>query len=120
MAFSDPISLTINAGAVSFARVGSGPYLGQFQTADTLRALKVQHALSKRTRHVIRLDSSKFVADAFIPANNSKANMAVSLVVDVPLFGYTVAEQVLEARGLVDYLQASSGAKITQLLGNES
>jgi hypothetical protein len=120
MAFADPTSITINAVATSFPRVGSGPYLGQFQTADGLRQFKVQHALGKRTRHVMRLDSSKFVADTFIPANTARASMSVSLVIDVPLFGYTVADAVLEARGLVDYAAASSGSKITQLLGNES
>lgn len=120
MAFSDPISLTINAVATSFPRVGAAPYQGYWATADGLRELSIKHALKRRNRSVIRLDSNKFVSDAFTPANNVRAGMSVSLVVDVPTFGYTTADAVLEARGLVDYLQASSGAKITQLLGHES
>jgi hypothetical protein len=120
MAFTDPISLTINAGAVSFPRVGSGPYQGQWQTADGLRKVEVSHALRKRNRSLIRLNSDKYVADVLVPTQNVRASMSVSLVIDVPSFGYTSAEAVLEARGLVDFLQATSGAKLTQLMGHEA
>jgi hypothetical protein len=46
--------------------------------------------------------------------------MSVSVVVDVPNFGYTVAEEKVIVDGLVAYLTASSGARVTQLLGGEN
>jgi hypothetical protein len=42
------------------------------------------------------------------------------MVVDVPVFGYTVAEAKVIVDGLVAYLTASSGARVTQILGGES
>lgn len=121
MAFSDPISITFpTAGAKSFPRTGSGLYLGTFQTADGLRSVKIQHALKRRNRHTIRLDSKKTVADTIVPTNNTIASMSAYLVVDVPVFGYTTAEAADEVNGLLAYLSASTYAKVTQLLGNES
>ena len=46
--------------------------------------------------------------------------MSVSLTVDAPLTGYTVAEVKQIVDGLTAYLTASSGAKVTQLLGGEA
>jgi len=120
MAFSDPITLTINAGSVVFPRVGSENLKGFWGTADGLRQLSIAHSLKRRNRTLIRLDSAKYVADVLVPAQNVRSSMSVSLVIDVPTFGYDSAGAVLEARGLVDYLQATSGAKLTQLLGHEA
>jgi hypothetical protein len=46
--------------------------------------------------------------------------MAAYLVVDVPIIGYTVTEQKQVVDGLTGYLTASSGARVTQLLGGEN
>jgi hypothetical protein len=47
--------------------------------------------------------------------------MSTYLVVDLPAAGgYTVAEAKLIVDGLTAYLTASSGAKVTQLLGGEN
>lgn len=121
MAFSDPISITFpTAGAKSFPRVGTELFSGQFQTADGLRVLKIQHSLRKRNRHTIRLDSKKTVADVVVPTNNTVASMSAYLVIDVPVFGYTTTEAADEANGLLAYLSASTYANVTKLLGNES
>jgi len=45
--------------------------------------------------------------------------MSTYLVVDVPLVGYDVASEKLVTDGFIAYLSASSGAKMTQLLGGE-
>jgi hypothetical protein len=46
--------------------------------------------------------------------------MSAYLVVDVPSTGYSVAEQKQIVDALTAYLTASSGAKVTQLLGGEN
>jgi hypothetical protein len=45
--------------------------------------------------------------------------MSAYLVIDVPPVGYTVAEAQAVVDGFLAYLTASSGAKVTQLLGGE-
>jgi len=42
------------------------------------------------------------------------------MVVDVPVNGYTVTEEKALVDALVAYLQASTGARVTQLLGGEN
>jgi hypothetical protein len=46
--------------------------------------------------------------------------MTAYVVVDVPDIGYTVAEAKQIVDALTGYLTASSGARVTQLLGGES
>lgn len=121
MAFADPQSVTINAVPFSLPRIGSGLTSGAFQsTGDPLVKLSVSHATNNRARHVLRVDHSKNAADPLNPTTNLPYNMGCYLVVDVPLFGYTQVEQKQVVDGFVAYLTASSGARVTQLLGSES
>jgi hypothetical protein len=46
--------------------------------------------------------------------------MSVYVVVDVPIQGYTVVEQKQIVDALTAYLTASTGARVTQLLGGEN
>jgi hypothetical protein len=46
--------------------------------------------------------------------------MSTYLVVDVPVTGFTIAETKQIIDGLTAYLTASSGARVTQLLGGEN
>ncbi len=82
--------------------------------------LGVSHSYGKRTRRSIRLDHSKIAADPLISAVNIKYSMSAYLVVDVPVTGYTVAEAKAIVDALIAYLSASTGAKVTQLLGGEN
>jgi hypothetical protein len=120
MAFADPQSVTINAVAQSLPRISSGVNTGKFQKDDTTVALTVSHQIgATRTRHQVRLDHSKIAADVFT-SDNVKYSMSAYLVVDVPTTGYTIAEQKQIVDGLTAYLTASTGARVTQLLGNEN
>lgn len=120
MAYADPQTVTINAVAQTLPRIGSGPSSGLFQKDDAMYKLSVNHAYGKRTRHQLRLDAQKTAADPLNPTSNLPYNMACYLVVDVPIMGYTVAEQKQIVDGLTLYMTASSGARITQLLGGEN
>lgn len=116
MAFADP--QTINSATLP--RVSSGTNAGTFRTADGANTLSVSHTNGKRTRHLIRLDNSKIATDPLMAGQSVPVGMSAYLVVDAPLVGYTVAEQKAIVDALVAYLSASTGAKVTQLLGGEN
>lgn len=121
MAFSDPQSVTINAVANSLPRISSSENAGIFQKDDGNVKLSVSHNYGKRVRRTIRLDHRKIAADPLITGNNNVFSMSAYLVVDIPRdAGYTVAEQKQVVDGLTAYLSASTGARITQLLGGEN
>lgn len=120
MAFADPQSVTINAVANTLPRISSGVNTGSFQKDDSTIKLSVAHAYNKRIRRTIRLDHKKTAADPLQPSTNALFSMSCYIVVDVPEAGYTVAEQKQIVDGLTAYLTASSGARVTQLLGGEN
>ncbi|DAD50420.1 coat protein [ssRNA phage Esthiorhiza.2_26] len=119
MAFADPQSVTINAVANSLPRISSGNNTGVFQKDDTSVRLTVSHQYGGRTRRQLRLDFNKIAADVFT-SDNTRYSMSAYLVVDVPTTGFTIVEQKQIVDALTAYLTASSGAKVTQLLGGEN
>lgn len=120
MAFADPQSVTINAVANSLPRVSTGVNQSVYQKDDSNVKLTPSHQYGKRTRRTIRLDFSKIAPDPLISSQNIKYSMAAYLVVDVPITGFTLAEQKQIVDALTLYLTASSGARVTQLLGGEN
>lgn len=121
MAFADPQSVTINAIPISLPRVSSGSNTGSFASADGLTSLRISHSYgNKRKRRVARLDQKKIAADPLLAGINVIAGMSCYLVIDVPDSGYTNAEAKLVIDGFLAALTASSGAKVTQLLGGEN
>lgn len=120
MAFADPQTVTINAVANTLPRTNYGNNAGTFNTPDGNVVLSVASTYgAKRTRRTARLDYSKIAADPLVSAQNIKYSMSAYLVVDVPITGFTVAEQKQIVDGLTAYLTASTGARVTQLLGGE-
>lgn len=119
MSFADPQSITVNAVAQTLPRTSSGPSSGVFSKDDGSYRLTVSHSYGKRTRRTVRIDHQKIAADPLL-ATNAKFNMSTYVVVDAPPAGYSNAEikQIIDA--LTAYLTASSGARVTQLLGGES
>jgi len=82
--------------------------------------MRVSHQYGRRTRRLIRLDSTKLVADPYQTGVNIQASMSVQLIVDVPKVGFTTTEQKALVDAFTAYLSASSGSKVTQLLGGEN
>lgn len=124
MSFADPQSQTIsgyNGGAaVSLPRTSSGVTGGGFTSANGEITQSVSHAYGKRTRRMIRLNQKKTTADALIPAQNVTLSQSCWLVVEHPVNGFSTTEQKALVDALVAYLAASSGAKVTQLVGGEN
>jgi len=118
--FADPQSVTINGSASSLPRTGVTSSLGTFQKDDANVILTVGQAKSKlRNRRMIKLAFRKVAADPLNAALNLEYTMSVHLVVDTPQVGFTVTEAKYVVDALTAYLTASSGAKVTQLLGGE-
>lgn len=120
MALTDPQSVTINSVAISLPRVSSSVNAGRYASNDGLVSEDVSHQYGKRSRHLIRIDHSKIAPDPLISSNNIKYSMSAYMVVDVPVTGYTVAEQKQVIDGFIAQLNASSGALITKVLGGEN
>jgi len=120
MAFADPQSVTINAIAQVLPRTASGVNTGSFTKDDGNVALTVSHSYGRRTRRQLRLTHRKIAADPLISAQSIVYSMGVQVIVDTPVTGYTVAEAKQIVDAVIAYLSASSGAKITQLLGGEN
>lgn len=120
MAFADPQSVTINAVANTLPRVAISDNRGAFRKDDGTVALQVTSTSNgKRDRLAIRLDHKKVAPDALMPAANVPYSTSITFVVDRPTVGYSLTEQKQLTDALVAYLSASSGAKVTQLLGGE-
>jgi hypothetical protein len=120
MSFADPQSVTINAVAISLPRTASGVNSGGFTAADGLTTLVIRHAYGKRTRREIALASSKISADPLLPSQNVKYSSTWRLTCDAPIGGFTNTELKQQVDGFLAALTASSGAKLTQLLGGEN
>lgn len=118
MAFADPQTFNaLTLARTGFANNSSDP--STFTTSDGTSKLSIQHNYGKRTRRTIRIDFSKIAADPLISSQNIKYSMSAYLVVDIPITGFTVAEAKAQVDALTAYLTASTGARVTQLLGGE-
>jgi len=120
MAFADPQSVTINAVPYTLARTGSGDHTGTFATSDGLVGLSVVTTNGKRTRHTLRLSHNKIASDPLLAGQSIPVSMSTYIVVDAPLVGYSLTEQKQVVDAFVAYLAASTGARVTQLLGGEN
>jgi len=120
MAYADPQSLTISGSAISLPRTGSAQNAGAFTSNDGLVSLSVSSIYGKRTRRTLRLSHSKVAADPLLAGQNIPVSMSTYIVTDTPLTGYTVAEAKAVVDAFVAYLTASTGARVSQLLGGEN
>jgi len=121
MAFADPQTVTINAVANSLPRISSGNNAGGFSKDDGTVKLSVSHQLTKgsRWRRAARIDHSKIATDPLVAANK-RYSSSITIVVDMPVDGYTIVEQKQIVDALTLWCTASSGANITKLLGGEN
>jgi len=121
MSFTDPLSITIApASAVSLPRVSVGDDRSEYMSNDGLILLTASHDYGKRTRRMLRVDTSKITADPFKPAENVKVSMSFYLVFDLPPAGYTATEALAVYTGAAGLYTATSNLMLTKLLGGES
>nr|QDH91217.1 MAG: hypothetical protein H1RhizoLitter1330_000002 [Leviviridae sp.] len=118
--FTDPQSVTIS-GANSLPRTGISNSTGAFTKDDGTVALSVAHSKSKanRNRSTVRVDFSKIAADPLITGTNLRLSASAYIVLDRPINGFTIAEQVQLLTGLTTWLTASTNANATKFSGGE-
>lgn len=120
MAFPDPQSVTIATVANVLPRTSTDRAAGTFTKDDGTVKLNVSHSYGKRTRRSARLDFQKVAPDPLISSTNIRYSMSAYVVVDVPLTGFTIAEQKQIVDALTKWLTDSSGGNTTKLLGGEN
>lgn len=120
MAFTDPLSITIDGTTTSLPRTSTQGNRGRYSSAAGDIAVTADHQYGSRVRHVLRIDFSKITPDPFVPTQNAKVGMNHYLIFDYPQAGYTNAEILKIYQGFKGLYGASSDALITKLLGGES
>jgi len=120
MSFADPQTLTISGTAISLPRVSVGEDESEYMSGDGLSKLTASHTYGKRTRRMLRFDTSKITADPFKSTENVKVSMSCYMVFDVPPAGYTPVEALAVYAGFKNQFSATSDLLITKLLGGES
>ncbi|DAD50495.1 TPA_asm: coat protein [ssRNA phage Gerhypos.4_6] len=120
MSFTDPQTVTITGVTTPLPRVSVGDNESVYQSADGLIVMSASHNYGKRTRRLLRLDTSKISPDVFEPAENVKQSMSCYIVFDLPPAGYTNAEALAVYTGFKTQFTATSDALISKLLGGES
>lgn len=117
---ADPNSVTINAVAQSLPAVARGINTSTYRKDDGTVELVVSHAYGKRTRRTARLNFNKISSDPLVPAQNQKFSMSAYVVIDVPIAGFTNAEQKQIVDALTKWLTDTSGANTTKVIAGES
>jgi hypothetical protein len=120
MAFADPQTITISGTANSLPRTSSGAGTGTFTKDDGNVVLVVQHSVGRRNRRNLKLSYRKVAADPFLTGVNQEYSASINFTIDAPPVGFTNTELKAIADGFLAYLTASTGARITQLLGGEN
>nr|QDH90276.1 MAG: hypothetical protein H2RhizoLitter491008_000002 [Leviviridae sp.] len=120
MSFTEPLSITVSGVTSSLPRVGMEDNSSEYLSSDGLRKITASHDYGKRTRRLLRLDSSKVTADPFKPSENVKVSMSCYIVFDLPVAGYSNAEALAEYTGFKGLYTATTDQMITKLLGGES
>lgn len=120
MSFTDPLSVTISGTTIALPRVSVGDDKSEYQSGDGLVLVSANHDYGKRTRRVLRIDTSKLTSDPFRPSENVKVSMSNYMVFDIPPAGYTATEALAVYQGFKTLFSASSDALVVKLLGGES
>ena len=120
MSFTDPSSVTISGVTTSLPRTSVDEDRSEYTSADGLIQLIASHDYGKRTRRMVRLDTSKLTSDPYKPAENVKVGMSVYTVFDLPPAGFTNADALAAWVGFNTLLTASTNALVSKLLGGES
>lgn len=121
MAYSDPQSVTINSIAIPLPRTLTGTTVGQFVSADRNTTLTVDpRSTAKRRRNTVRLNQQKVTADPLVSTTNVRVGDMVSFTIDRPFEGYSDAEVLLQASGLIAWLTAGTNANLKSLIAGEN
>lgn len=120
MALADPQSIKISGVTTSLPRVENKGASSVYQSADGLTTVTLSNQNGKRKRQSYRVDVKKITSDPFIPAQNTEVSMSFYMVFDRPAVGYTNAEALAVALGLIEAATATEDKVLNALLGGQS
>lgn len=112
MAFSDPITITVNAVPQdldrAFQSVPGGPSI--FTMADETFKVEISHQIikGKRERHLFKIVQKAITANPFVPAENVENIASCYIVLDNPRQGFTDAELQDLVQATVDFIGNTS------------
>lgn len=117
MALSDPQTVTTSA-AFTLNRISDDNGKSEYWSSDrtTKESVESKTMASGRTRHIVRLTTTKVAADP-LTAINKSLDATISLTWDCPAWGFTEAEKLQLLSGLVTQLTAGTNAVAKQILG---
>lgn len=122
MSFTDPLSVTVTGTTHALPRTSVGDRKSEYTSADGLYVVRASHegGKGKRTRSMLRIDTSKMAPDAFKPSDVVRKSMSLYIVFDLPPEGYDDADVLAVYTGFKTLITANSDLLITKLLGGES
>lgn len=107
---TSPQTVTYNAVAKTLNRTETEKTSSVYKDSVGEFQLKVSHSESKsRTRHMARLDRTVVAADPLTAVNAYQA-AGVYLVIDEPMFGFTVADLEYQITAFTTWLTANKTA----------
>lgn len=119
MALTDPQSITISGTTYTLARLTPSAGRTEYVNADGTVKLVVLQSNGKRKRSAIRVEFTKVAADP-LTAVNSYVTSSIYLMVDRPQVGFTGADLVAYATGLITLVSGSSYALLSRVTAGES
>lgn len=119
MALADPQSITIGT-ALTLPRTSTGANSSSYTKDDQTVRFDVAHQYGKRVRRTARVTSNKITTDPLITGQNVRLSASVYVVLDVPVSGFTAAEQKDLLLSISTWLSASTGANSVKLVGGEN
>lgn len=121
MSFADPQTVTIAGTATPLPRTQVSEEGSRYTSADGNLVLSASHQYGKRTRRMLRLDTTKLAPDVFRPDEYQDVSMAIYTVFDLPRRGgFLAPEQLAVYLGFKTQISANSDALISKLLAGES
>lgn len=107
---TSPQTVTYNAVAKTLNRTETEKSSSVYKEAAGEFQLKVSHTESKtRTRHLARLDRTVVAADP-LTAQNAYQSAGVYVVIDEPLYGFSIADLEYQITALTTWLTANKTA----------
>lgn len=117
--FADPQSITFNSVAKSLVAIGRGETQSTYKlkSTDAEYLLTLAHQFKARNRVIARLQRTAVVADIISPSDNIVASATVTLTIDFPNNGFSLAEVQDLGTALVDW---ATEANLLKLVGGET
>lgn len=119
MAFTDPISVTLDSTPISLPRVSSDGRSSLYSNADESLKMRISHQETKqRTRRMVRLDQ-RIIAENSFTALNEYKTLSCYLVIDEPEIGFNddqIGDLVL---ALSTFLTANAMACTMKVAGGQ-